>query len=59
MRAYQVYSIDENGSILGSRMIEAQSDEQAVFAARAMQRPYNTEVWHRDRRVARLAPHVL
>lgn len=39
MKEYQVYSIDENGMISGNSVIEAQSDEEAVFAVRSMQRP--------------------
>jgi hypothetical protein len=59
MKEYQIYSIDENGVISGNRVIEAQSDEEAVFAVRSMQRPQNTEVWYRDRRVGRVPPSTL
>lgn len=54
MREYQVYSIDERGIIVGNRVIEAPSDEEAVFAVRSMQRPHPTEVWYRDRRVGKV-----
>ena len=54
MREYQIYSIDERGSIVGNRMIEAESDDEAVFAVRSMQRPNRTEIWFRDRRIARV-----
>ena len=57
MKSYRVYSIDERGSICGDRTIEALSDEEAVFAARAMQRPLETQVWLRDRRIGRVPPH--
>jgi hypothetical protein len=57
VKRYQVYSITEDGSITGDREIEAASDDEAVFAVRAMKRPDPTEIWHRDRRVARVAPH--
>lgn len=56
MKEYQVYSIDENGVISGNRVIEAKSDEEAVFAVRSMQRLHSTEVWYRDRRVGRVPP---
>jgi hypothetical protein len=58
MREYQIYSIDERGMIVGNRLIEAEGDEEAVFAVRSMQRPQQTEVWYRDRRVARVPGYV-
>ena len=57
MRTYQVYSVDERGSISGNRTIEAANDDEAVFAVRSMQRPLETEIWDRDRRVARVPGH--
>jgi hypothetical protein len=54
MKEYQVYSIDQNGAIIWNRVIEAASDEDAVISVRSMQRPHNTEVWHRDRRIGRI-----
>ena len=56
MKQYQVYSIDEDGRIVSERKIEADSDDNAVYEARAMQRPLNTEVWNADRRIARIPP---
>ena len=58
VKQYQIYSIDERGTIVGNRVIEAEGDEEAVFAVRSMQRPHNTEVWYRDRRVGRVPGHV-
>jgi hypothetical protein len=57
VKKYQVYSITEDGAVIGDREIEATSDDEAVYAVRAMQRPNHTEIWHRDRRVAKVAPH--
>lgn len=57
MKTYQVYSVDEQGSISGNRTIEAANDDEAVFAVRSMQRPLVTEIWDRDRRVAKVPPH--
>jgi hypothetical protein len=57
MKTYRVYSVDENGRISGDRTIEAKDDDEAVFAVRSMQRPMLTEVWDRDRRIARVPPH--
>jgi hypothetical protein len=54
VKEYQVYSIDPNGRICGDRMIEAASDEEAIFAVRSMQRQLNTEIWHKDRRICRV-----
>jgi hypothetical protein len=55
MRKYQVYSVDPEGRVLGNRVIEAASDDDAIFTARSMRRQFNTEIWHRDRRVGRIA----
>lgn len=57
MRTYQIYSVDEHGSISGNRTIEAANDDEAVFAVRSMQRPLETEIWDRDRRVAKVPGH--
>lgn len=57
MKTYQVYSVDAHGSISGNRTIEAANDDEAVFAVRSMQRPLETEIWDRDRRVARVPGH--
>lgn len=54
MKTYRVYSIDQNGRICSDRTLDATSDEEAVFAVRSMQRDLNTEVWDRDRRIARV-----
>ena len=57
---YQVYSIDPEGRITGNRVIEAANDDEAVFAVRSMKRQLDTEVWRRDRRLARVpgVPHL-
>ena len=57
MKIYQIYSVDEHGSISGNRTIEAANDDEAVFAVRSMQRSLETEIWDRDRRVARVPGH--
>jgi hypothetical protein len=54
MKTYQVYSIDAQGAISGNREIHAATDDEAIFAVRAMARPLETQIWHRDRRVARI-----
>ena len=54
MRSYQVYSIDARGGICGDRTIEASNDDEAIFAVRSMARQLETQIWDRDRRVARI-----
>ena len=58
MREYRVYSVDEAGRISGERTIDAANDDEAVFAVRSMQRALNTEIWYRDRRIARVPSHA-
>ena len=57
MRSYQIYSIDEKGAVTDDRVIEAESDIEALCAARAMRRPLHTEIWCRDRRIGRIPAH--
>ena len=52
MPSYNVYSVDEHGSISGQRSIDAINDDDAIFAVRSMQRPLETQIWVRDRRIA-------
>ena len=60
MQEYQVYSIDPEGRITDNRVIEAANDDEAIFAVRSMKRQLDTEVWRRDRRLARVpgVPHI-
>ena len=57
MRSYSIYSVDQDGSISGQRNLDASSDEEAIFAVRSMQRPVETEIWDRDRRIAMVPPY--
>jgi len=57
MPTYQVYSLDPNGRICGDRMIEAKSDTEIVWTVRSMQRALDTEIWDRDRRIAKVPGH--
>jgi hypothetical protein len=54
MKNYHVYSVDERGSICGDRALEARNDDEAIFAVRLMGRQLETQIWDRDRRVARI-----
>ena len=58
MKTYRIYSLDSRGRIVGDREIDAENDEEAVFAARSLQRTLVTEVWSRDRRVGRVPPYT-
>ena len=54
MKSYHVYSVDEQGGICGDRTLEAENDDEAIFAVRSMGRSLETQIWDRDRRVARI-----
>jgi hypothetical protein len=56
VKTYRIYSVDSRGRIVGDREIEAENDEEAIFAARSLQRTLVTEVWSRDRRIGRVPP---
>ena len=50
--SYRIYRIDRANHVVEVDWITAESDEQAVAAARAMNKPGKREVWHADRLVA-------
>jgi hypothetical protein len=54
MKFYHVYSVDAQGSITGDRTIRAKDDDDAIFEVRAMHRALETQIWDKDRRVARI-----
>jgi|KBSMisStandDraft_5_1062788.scaffolds.fasta_scaffold3307635_2 hypothetical protein len=56
MKSYQVYSVDNRGGICGDRLLEAENDDAAIGAVRSMGRKLETQIWDRDRRVARIPP---
>jgi hypothetical protein len=56
MKSYQVYSVDPQGGICGDRTLQAENDDEAIFAVRSMGRQLETQIWDRDRRVARIPP---
>jgi hypothetical protein len=56
MKSYQVYSVDSQGGICGDRMLQAENDDEVIFAVRSMGRQLETQIWDRDRRVARIPP---
>jgi hypothetical protein len=54
MHDYRLYCLDGAGKITGAEWIEAASDDDAVRAARDMNKPVRCEVWDRTRFVARI-----
>ncbi len=54
MAKYIVYCLRASGEIWKSDWIDADTDEDALAAARAMDLPHGCEVWQRDRRVGRV-----
>jgi hypothetical protein len=54
VRKYRIYSLEGGGRITGDREIEAENDDEALFAVLSMQRPLVTEVWSHDRRIGRV-----
>ena len=48
---YRIYRIDGAGHVVGVEWLEADSDDAALAAARAMTEPGKREIWMRDRLV--------
>jgi len=57
MREYRLYCLDGVGKFTKVHEIEAESDEEALDAARAMKLPTKCELWQRDRLMAKLPAH--
>lgn len=55
MPTYRAYLIDQNDRVVSFKPIEAEIDEEAVEAARRYVDGCDVEVWHLDRKVARLS----
>ena len=53
---YRLYCLNEAGRFSKAHDIEADSDEQAIDAAREMKLPVVCELWQRNRMVAKLEP---
>ncbi len=54
MPAYRAYLIDEHDRVASYRPIDADSDAEALQAARALVDGCDVEVWQLDRRIGRL-----
>lgn len=55
---YRVYSLDEEGHIVGVQELDCASDDEAKQKAAAMLDGHDLEVWHRERRVEVLKRHT-
>jgi hypothetical protein len=51
---YKLYCLDGDGKITRSDWIDAQSDDEAVEIARAMNKSVDCEIWRGNRLVARV-----
>lgn len=54
MPTYRAYLIDENDRVTSYRPIDADSDAEALQAARPLVDGCDVEVWQLDRRIGRL-----
>lgn len=54
MPVYTLYGLDQAGKIERSEPLEANDDREALEAARALERPYDCELWLRTRIVGRV-----
>jgi hypothetical protein len=56
MTEYRLYCLNKAGGFSKAHEIEADSDEEAINAAREMKLPMGCELWQRNRMVAKLKP---
>jgi hypothetical protein len=57
MGCYRIYLLDGANQIRGVEDAECDSDQNAIQAGKPLLEMYpGVEIWHLDRRVARLAP---
>jgi hypothetical protein len=54
MPTYRAYLIDENNRIGSCKPIDANTDAEALKAARRFADGCDVEVWHLDRKIGRL-----
>ena len=56
MPTYRAYLIDENNRVASYKPVDADSDAEALQAAREFVDGCDVEVWDRDRKIGRLEP---
>ena len=54
MPTYRTYMIDRDNRVASYKPIEADTDAEALEAARQFVDDYDVEVWHLDRKIGRL-----
>jgi hypothetical protein len=54
MPTYRAYMIDRDNRVASYKPIEADTDAEALEAARQFVDDYDVEVWHLDRKIGRL-----
>jgi hypothetical protein len=54
MPTYRAYMIDRDNRVASYKPIEADTDAEALKAARQFVDDYDVEVWHLDRKIGRL-----
>ena len=54
MAEYRHYRLDGAGGINRAEWLEAESDEDAVRKVRELKLPFTSEIWDRNRLVARV-----
>jgi hypothetical protein len=55
MPTYRAYLINDDDRVASYKPIEAESDSEAMQAARQFVEGCDVEVWHLDRKIGRLA----
>jgi hypothetical protein len=54
MPTYRAYLIDENNRVRSCKTVDADTDEEALKAARQFANGCDVEVWYLDRKIGRL-----
>ena len=54
MPSYRLYSFDGAGKITAAERLDATDDHWAIEAARALKLGVRSEIWERDRLIARV-----
>ena len=54
MPTYRAYLIDENNRVSSCKPVDAESDAEALLAARQFVEGRDVEVWYLDRKIGRL-----
>jgi hypothetical protein len=54
MRDYRLYLLDGTGNITSAESLRANSDDEAVAAAKSLKKGERCEIWDRQRLVGRI-----